>query len=224
VRICFICFITSCAFVLFCFITLYVYNQTLIFATKIASFNTFDEQQQLYIGQHFVTWDSAIDYVQKWCNIQGFQTRLNRSERNAEGEYRKLTIICQHSGNFRKPLTELQTNKDKLSKEKIRKSIQMGCKVHINLSRPEKNNDNKYVFITTILNEHCHELNCQLIDYENEVKMTEEMLKDIEFLTKQVHLSITQQRIYLEEKYPNQEIRSDILRREIQNIVHWLKI
>ena len=65
----------------------------------------------------------------------------------------------------------------------------MGCKAYINLSKPEKNNDNKYVFITTILNEHCYELNCQLIDYENEVKMTEEMLKDIEFLTKQVHLS-----------------------------------
>ena len=46
--------------------------------------------------------------------------------------------------------------------------------------------------------------------------MSEEMLKDIEFLTKYVHLSTTQQRIYLEEKYPGQKIRSDILRSEIQ--------
>ena len=82
----------------------------------------------------------------------------------------------------------------------------MGCKAHINLSRPERDNVNQYVYITTIFNNHCHELNYQLVDYENEVKMTEEMLKDIEFLTKHVHLSATQQRIYLEEKYPEQKI------------------
>ena len=92
----------------------------------------------------------------------------------------------------------------------------MDCKAHINLSRPEKNNINQYIYVTTILNTHCHELNRQLVDYENEVEMTEEMLKDIKFLTEQVHLSTTQQRIFLEEKYPNQKIRSDILRREIQ--------
>jgi hypothetical protein len=185
----------------------------------MASSTSPNEQQQLYIGQYFVTWDTAIEYVQKWCNIQGFQTRLNRSERNAEGEYRKLTIICQHAGKhaskFRKPLTELQTNKEK-SKKKINKSIQMGCKAHINLSRPERDNINQYIYVTTISNDHCHELNCQLVNYENEVMMSEEMLKDIEFLTKNVHLSTTQQRIYLEEKYPDQKIRSDILRSEIQ--------
>ena len=107
-------------------------------------------------------------------------------------------------------------NKEKSSKEKISKSSQIDCKAHINLSRPEKNNVNQYVFVTTIFNEHCHELNCQRVNYENEVNMTEEMLKDIEFLTKKVHLSTTQQRLYLEEKYPNQNIRSDILRRKIQ--------
>ncbi len=188
---------------------------TLILFTEMASSTSPNEQQQLYIGQYFVTWDSAIDYVQKWCNIQGFQTRLNRSERDAEGEYRKLTIICQHAGKSRKPLTELQTNKEK-SKKKINKSIQIDCKAHINLSRPKRDNINQYVYVTTISNDHCHELNCQLVDYENEVMLPEEMLKDIEFLTKHVHLSTTQQRIYLEEKYPEQKIRSDILRSKIQ--------
>jgi FAR1 DNA-binding domain len=178
---------------------------TLILFTEMASSTSPNEQQQLYIGQYFFTWDSAIDYVQKWCNTQGFQTRLNRSKRNAAGEYQKLTIICQHAGKSRNPLTELQTNKEK-SKEKINRSIQMGCKAHINLSRPERDNVNQYVYVTTIFNDHCHELNCQLVDYENEVKMTEEMLKDIEFLTKHVHLSTTQQRIYFEEKYPEQKI------------------
>src|SRR5215469_7463319 len=135
----------------------------------MASSTSLNEQQQLYIGQRFVTWDSAIEYVQKWCNTQGFQTRLNRSERNAEGEYRKLTIICQHAGKSRKILTEIQTNKEK-PKEKIHRSVQMGCKAHVNLSRPERDNENQYILVTTILNDHCHELNCQLINYENEVK------------------------------------------------------
>jgi hypothetical protein len=182
----------------------------------MASSNVLNKQEELYIGQYFATWDSAIAYVQKWCNAQGFQTRLNRSKRNANGEYQKLTIICQHAGNNnRKPLTEMQAS-EKSSNEKISKSIQMGCKAHINLSRREKDNVNQYVFVTTIHNEHCHDLNCQLVDYENEVKMTAEMLTDIEFLTKKVNLSTTQQRLYLEEKYPSQKIRSDILRKEIQ--------
>jgi hypothetical protein len=150
-------------FVLFCFYIVRVQPELLFLFTEMASSNAL-QQQQLYIGQYFTTWDSAIAYVQKWCNTQGFQTRLNRSKRNADGQYQKLTIICQHAGN-RKPLTEMQANNEKSSKEKISKSIQMGCKAHINLSRPEKNNVNQYVFVTTIYNEHCHELNCQLVNY-----------------------------------------------------------
>src|SRR6266542_5682895 len=105
-------------FVLFCF-TSYAYNWTFVLITEMASFNTLNEQQQLHIGQYFVTWDCAIEYIQKWCNIQGFQTRIDRSKHNAEGEYKKLTITCQHSGKSRKPLTELQTNKEKSSKKKL---------------------------------------------------------------------------------------------------------
>ena len=192
-------------------------TKLLFLFTEMASYNALNEQQQLYTGQYFATWESAIAYVQKWCNTQGFQTRLGRSDRNAKGEYRKLTIVCQHAGKYRSPLTELQANNNENSlQEKASKTVQINCKAHVNLSRPEKNNDNQYVFITTISNEHCHELNCQRVNYENEVRMTEEMLKDIEFLTKKVHLSTTQQRLYFEEKYPNQKIRSDILRREIQ--------
>ena len=67
---------------------------TLILFTEIASSTSPNEQQQLYIRQYFFTWDSTIDYVQKWCNTQGFQTHLNRSKRNAADEYQKLTIIC----------------------------------------------------------------------------------------------------------------------------------
>ncbi|GES82925.1 protein FAR1-related sequence 4 [Rhizophagus clarus] len=97
----------------------------------MASSTSSDEQQQLHIGQYFVTWDTAIEY--------------------------------------------------------------MGCKAHINLSRPEKDNINQYIYVTTISNDHCYELNCQLINYENKVMI-----------------------IYLEEKYPEQKIRSDILHSEIQ--------
>ena len=148
--------------------------------------------EQLHIGQYFSTWDSAIAYVKKWCNIQGFQTRLGRSSKYNSGEYQKLTIVCQHAGSRRSSTTEIQTNREKSSKEKVNTTIQMNCKAHINLSRPEKNNINQYIYITTISNIHCHELNRQLVDYENEVEMTEEMLKDIKFLTEQVHLSTTQ--------------------------------
>ena len=150
---------------------------------------------------------------------------MDRSERNndmPEGEYRKLSIVCQHAGkSTKKPLVELSSNNgteasSRSKKAKISKSIRIGCKTHINLSRPEKNNIHQYVYVTTIINEHCHELNYQLIKYKNKIALTDEMIEDIKFLTSQVHLTITQQRIYLEKKYPEQKIQSNILHCEIQ--------
>jgi hypothetical protein len=103
-----------------------------------------------------------------------------------------------------------------LMKKKIGRFIRIGCKAHINLSRPEKNNINQYVYITTIVNEYCYELNHQLIRYKNEIALTDEIIKDIKFLTIQVQLIITQQRIYFEKKYPEQKIQFNILHYEIQ--------
>ncbi|POG71403.1 hypothetical protein GLOIN_2v1793903 [Rhizophagus irregularis DAOM 181602=DAOM 197198] len=181
------------------------------------------QQSELYVGQHYISWQSAIAYVSEWCNIQGFQSRLDRSDRNNNmpaGEYRKLAIVCQHSGKYKKPLAELSLNNNIKENHKtiakVSKTIRLGCKAHINLSRPEKNNVNQYVFVTTIVNEHCHELNSQLINYTKETALTREMIEDIKFLTLQVRLTITQQRVYLEKKYPERKIQSDILRYEIQ--------
>ncbi|CAG8769009.1 15344_t:CDS:2, partial [Rhizophagus irregularis] len=181
------------------------------------------QQSELYVGQHFISWPSAIAYVSEWCNLQGFQSRLDRSDRNNNmpaGEYRKLAIVCQHSGKYKKPLAELSLNNNIKENHKtiakVSKTIRLGCKAHINLSRPEKNNVNQYVFVTTIVNEHCHELNSQLINYTKETALTREMIEDIKFLTLQVRLTITQQRVYLEKKYPERKIQSDILRYEIQ--------
>ncbi|CAB5210828.1 unnamed protein product [Rhizophagus irregularis] len=166
------------------------------------------QQSELYVGQHFISWPSAIAYVSEWCNLQGFQSRLDRSDRNNNmpaGEYRKLAIVCQHSGKYKKPLAELSLNNNIKENHKtiakVSKTIRLGCKAHINLSRPEKNNVNQYVFVTTIVNEHCHELNSQLINYTKETALTREMIEDIKFLTLQVRLTITQQRVYLEKKY-----------------------
>ena len=76
---------------------------------------------ELHIGQYFSTWDSAIAYVKKWCNIQGFQARLGRSSKCSSGEYQKLTIVCQHAGSRRSSITEIQTNR-------VSTTIQMNCK------------------------------------------------------------------------------------------------
>ncbi|GES72615.1 hypothetical protein GLOIN_2v1793903 [Rhizophagus clarus] len=91
---------------------------------------------------------------------------LDRSEHNDNipvGEYRKLSIVCQHFSKPKKPLAELSSNNNikknyKIVKTKINKSIQLGCKAHINLLRPEQNNVNQYIFVITTINNHCHEL------------------------------------------------------------------
>ncbi len=71
-------------------------------------------------------------------------------------------MICQYaSKSTKKPLVELSNTgvNSGLTKEKISRSIWIGCKAHINLSKLKKNNINQYIYITIIANEHCHELN-----------------------------------------------------------------
>ncbi len=68
----------------------------------------------------------------------------------------------------------------------------MRCKTYINLLRSEKNNINQYIFIITIINKYYYKLNCQLINYKNEVILTEEIIENIKILTLQVHLTIIQ--------------------------------
>ena len=79
-----------------------------------------------------------------------------------EGKYQKLTMICQYTSRFTKKLlvelSNIRANSE-LIKEKISRSIQIGCKAHINLLKSEKNNINQYIYITTIANEDCHKLN-----------------------------------------------------------------
>ncbi len=111
-----------------------------------------------------------------------------------EGKYQKLTIVCQHvDRSTKKLLVELfniRANSG-LIKKKISRFIQIGCKAYINLSKLEKNNINQYIYITIIANEHCHELNYQLIKYKNEIALTDEIIEDIKFLITQVQLTIT---------------------------------
>jgi hypothetical protein len=50
-------------------------------ADNIETLNSI-QQSKLYVEQHFTSWMSVIGYVSKWCNLQRFQSRLDRSECN----------------------------------------------------------------------------------------------------------------------------------------------
>ena len=99
---------------------------------------------------------------------KGFFIRKGRSEK-IESKRRKQTIVCHCEGVY--------NNKSRKSS----KSYRTGCKWHVNLSKPIKNNLNGMIFITTIFNGHIgHNLDPSACHFEVSKAFTKPMLKDIE--------------------------------------------
>ncbi|RIB23006.1 hypothetical protein C2G38_2172475 [Gigaspora rosea] len=74
--------------------------------------------------------------------------------------------------------------------EKSGKTVRQGCKWHINLSRPTKNNPNSRVFVTTFVNEHNHKMCSEALQFEKLKAFTNQMKEDIEFYIKECHFEI----------------------------------
>ena len=109
---------------------------------------------------------------------------------------RQRAYICEHGG---KHIFNPDSNKATLSKK-------ISCPWHVNASCPNKNNPCSSVFITKIVDEHNHDLNIEAAMFEEEKKFSNEMIKDIRFLTQHCKLGATAQRRYLKGKYPSQPI------------------
>ncbi|CAI2189711.1 17430_t:CDS:1 [Funneliformis geosporum] len=123
-------------------------------------------------GQSFLTWKSAFSHIKQWSHQQGFFIQTGRSEK-LQNECRKQTILCKYEGSY--------TNKSKKNKSKPSKTCKTNCKWHVNLSQPVKNNTNKLIYITTLLNEHFrHTLDPSICFFMMNKTFTKPMLDDIE--------------------------------------------
>ncbi|RIB13463.1 hypothetical protein C2G38_2325729 [Gigaspora rosea] len=109
---------------------------------------------------------------------------------------RRRTYVCEHGRRY-----ESNSNKETGTKKIL-------CSWHVNASCPKSRNPDSAIFINTLVDEHNHELNVDIITFEQEKKFSKEMVDDIEFLTKHCRIGATIQSRYLEGKYPSKPIYS----------------
>ncbi|CAG8720578.1 2240_t:CDS:2 [Gigaspora margarita] len=78
----------------------------------------------------------------------------------------------------------------------------IGCTWQINLSCLEKNNSNKIIYITKLVKEHKnHDLDHKYFEFWENLEVTLDMVKDVEFYLTKMNCSPQQIRKALEEKY-----------------------
>ncbi|CAG8810013.1 4700_t:CDS:2, partial [Dentiscutata erythropus] len=141
-----------------------------IMETKKSS--DFFEAMLLKEDNSFTDFDKAVDHVRRFVKYKGFKVHLGHviaiNKADNEKIIRKRTIVCKHSGVY-KPKNP----------EKPGTSVQQKCQWHMNFFRPQDSLD---VIVTTLNNNHNHELSPKAIQFEKNRQFTAEMLQEVEFL------------------------------------------
>ncbi|CAG8576463.1 16725_t:CDS:2 [Cetraspora pellucida] len=156
----------------------------------------------------FFNFDDAEQQIRGYAEFKGFKTKLGQStmiETENGKIMRKRTILCHHSGRY-----QLKNS------TKSGKSIKLECPWHVNLSRPSKQNSNNYVYITTLNDEHNHEMCPEALQFERDKVFTKEMRDDVEFYIRQCHFGATLIWRILKQKYSFHPVFSKDLYKEIQ--------
>ncbi|CAG8725732.1 23632_t:CDS:2, partial [Cetraspora pellucida] len=156
---------------------------------------TEDANNDYEIQKVFNSWDVAIEEIEKYACRKGFGTRHLRVKKLENSDVRRCTIVCEHFG------CPKQTKSKNLQNKTTSKCI--GCTWQINISCPEKENPYRLIYITKIVDKHKnYELNLLYYTFQESLKFSEKMLKDIEFYMKKMNCSPQQIRKALEESYP----------------------
>ncbi|CAB5336267.1 unnamed protein product [Rhizophagus irregularis] len=169
---------------------------------SIETIDNSSDDLTLEVGMTFFTWKSAYDYIKRWSLQQNFFIRQGRCVK-VENERRKQTIVCN--------CESIYNNEAKKNKNKPSKTHRTNCNWHINLSRPIKNNPNKTIYITTLLNEHFgHNLDPFLTRFEMNKAFTKPMLDDIEWMCIHGHLKPLSIKRMLKAKYNRKIYNQDL--------------
>jgi len=157
----------------------------------------------LYSGKKFSSWDECETFITEWAKRQGFYIIKDRAHRE-NGILRRRTFICKHSRSH-----SSVTNKDTTTKK-------IQCPFLINTSCPKSKNPEAFITVNKIVDTHNHDINCDIIEFEEAKKFTYPMMEDIKFMTMSCKFGATIQRKFLEGKYPLQTIHSKDLYAAIQ--------
>ncbi len=78
----------------------------------------------------------------------------------------------------------------------------MLCPWHVNASCLKVNNSDSTIFINKIMNEYNHDLNIEAVAFRKDIRFSDKMMDDVQFLTQYCKIEAMVQRRYLKGKYP----------------------
>ena len=160
--------------------------------------NTESNSAELFTEKVFESWPLCDEFISEWGKTRGFNVIKDRVQKEGD-KIRRRTYICEHGRKH-----TFNSNKATISKKIL-------CPWHVNAFCPNAKNPNSAVFIKTFVDEHNHDLNIEMIAFEEDKRFNDEMIEDIRFLTQHCKLGATAQRRYLEGKYPSHPIYSNDL-------------
>ncbi|CAG8553025.1 9207_t:CDS:2 [Dentiscutata heterogama] len=157
----------------------------------------------------FMLWDEAEAHINGYAKAIGFSLRRKRVEVSDNGEVRRCTFECTHSG-------EVSENKViDISQQRNRKSNKISCPWHINLSKLKLS---AVVVIISIVGEHNHQLHPNVSLYApKHRRLSSQILKSIEFYVKKGKLGSKQISSLLIVAFPDYMIYKCDLYNAIQN-------
>ncbi|CAG8632338.1 4870_t:CDS:1 [Cetraspora pellucida] len=87
-------------------------------------------------------------------------------------------------------------------------SKKLNCPFLVNVSYSRIKNSEELVFVNKVVKDHNHVINREMIKFKESKKFTKEMIDDIKFITVSCKFDATNQRKFLENKYPLHAIYS----------------
>ncbi|CAG8610312.1 12499_t:CDS:2 [Ambispora leptoticha] len=164
--------------------------------------NEFEEQLELYEGQTFQTAEEAYVIVESFAHSNGFGIRKGRVEKDSSnGREISRSFICRHAG---KP-----SDKNKSYKTEESGSCRTDCKWKVNIYWNKRSNRYRISTFTSTHTGHTPDPTTIQFIPKNR-KLTDEMLKDIEFYTLSGKINASAQYRLLLEKYKVSIHRSNL--------------
>jgi hypothetical protein len=155
-----------------------------------------DQRIQLEVGMEFNSFEEAEVWIKAYAKQQHFVVAKNRLTRDKERQPKKRTFVCERSGQYRMGKKQVDEN---IEPRHNTRSKKCDCQWHVNISR-----QGTVVRVTTILNEHNHELDVATDSFAcANRRLTEDMKELIHYFTVYGHLDVGAQMELLKGKFPD---------------------
>jgi hypothetical protein len=172
----------------------------------------FNPAIKLCIGCIFNSWESVDNIMEAYGKKNGFTIIKKRLMWHEDGNIRHRSFGCEFGG-CHHPKKQIDINK-----HRDRKSKRQQCAWNANFNCPQ---NSQKIVLTTFNDSHNHALFPNTEEYSPKYRcISDDVLEEIQFLTKYGNLPINVQRKLLKAKFPN----LSILDRDLANAIQKYKI